>query len=84
MSVVSGLTDYISKHPLSAYTYGSLAATGIFALLYPDRAVFTEKRQNLKAPRAWPLVGSFPSLLQWVTHVHEAFVSGFDEVGSQT
>ncbi|KAI9300668.1 cytochrome P450 [Cunninghamella echinulata] len=84
MSAVSGLADYIVKHPLSSYTYGSLAAAGVFACLYPDRTIFTEKRQNLTAPRAWPLIGSFPSLLQWVTHVHEAFISGFDEVGKQT
>ncbi|ORZ13523.1 cytochrome P450 [Absidia repens] len=53
-------------------------------MIYKDRVVFAEKRADLKAPSAWPLIGTFPLLAHWVNHIHEAFTIGFNELDKST
>ncbi|KAI8097201.1 cytochrome P450 [Halteromyces radiatus] len=72
------------KQPLTMGTYGALVTTSILALIYNDRVVFAEKRNDLEAPNAWPLIGSFPTLLQWLPNLHEAFLLGSHELDKTT
>lgn len=65
---------------------GGAAVGGLFvlSLIYNDRAVFDEKRKDIKTQGGWPLVGNLPLLIQWKDRMHDFLLNGFNELNEQT
>ncbi|KAI8332793.1 cytochrome P450 [Chlamydoabsidia padenii] len=70
------------EQPLTYGTYGAMATTSLLAMIYNDRAVFTERRE--KVPFTWPLLGSTFNFVKGVFQLHEVLGEGLNELETDT
>jgi fatty acid omega-hydroxylase len=65
-------------------TRGAVATLSTLALIYNDRAVFSDKRADLKTQAGWPIVGNLPLLLEFLMRIHEFIQEGFTRLDCMT
>lgn len=79
---------FLASSPAAQYamTIGSAgaAALGALAIMYPDRAIFDEKREDIPQRHGYPLIGSLPDLLSNMESFHHFALKGFETVGVTT
>ncbi|KAH8556114.1 cytochrome P450 [Umbelopsis sp. PMI_123] len=79
---------FLASSPAAQYamTIGSAgaAALGALAIMYPDRAIFDEKREDIPQRHGYPLIGSLPDLLSNMDSFHHFALKGFETVGVTT
>lgn len=63
---------------------GALATFSILACIYHDRAIFDEKRSDIKTQAGWPLVGNLPIVLEYLTRFHEFLLEAFTRLDDTT
>lgn len=74
-----------NRNPITRYIGGAaLAGVTALAIIYHDRAVFDERREDIKTQPGWPLVGNLPILLQWKDRIHEFLLEGFTSLDETT
>lgn len=74
-----------NRNPIARYVGGAaLVGVAALALIYHDRAVFDEHREDIKTQPGWPLVGNLPILLQWKDRIHEFLLEGFTSLDETT
>jgi hypothetical protein len=79
---------FLASSPTAQYavTIGSAgaAALAVLAIMYPDRALFDDKRDDIPQRPGFPIVGSLPSLLSNMTQFHHFALQGFENVATTT
>ncbi|KAI7907522.1 cytochrome P450 [Cokeromyces recurvatus] len=63
---------------------GTVATISVLACIYHDRAIFDEKRADIKTQPGWPLVGNLPVLLEYLVRFHDFLLEGFTRLDELT
>lgn len=67
------------------YVGGAAVATlTLLGAIYHDRAVFDERRKDIKTQPGWPLIGSLPFLIQYKHRIHDFLLEGFNQLDGLT
>ncbi|KAI9320823.1 cytochrome P450 [Dichotomocladium elegans] len=66
--------------------WGKSALAGLvgLGLVYKDRALFDERRPDIPQEPGWPILGNIPTILRWVSYIHEFGVECFTRMDALT
>ncbi|ORX50219.1 cytochrome P450 [Hesseltinella vesiculosa] len=76
MSAIAISISKMNLKPGEAVVLSSAAILGVLSWFYPDRALFTEKR-DIPNGKSYPIVGALPFIVAHKNKIHDLFRTGF-------